>query len=140
MERETSEIKINRQLSSLEWVDVPLDLNQWTWIGGEVRLGPHTSRNEVRVKYYRSLYNMDSLDADSVIAFPNAKMFLSARVAELVAGTVVRNERLELSMARIAAVAKHKIVARDVKTQQSVRIVRRPYFRLGRSRLPFATR
>ena len=125
---------INRALSVLDYRYSPLDVNQWIWRGGKIILGPHSSQNTVRFLYYKALYDMANFASSTEIAFPNAKVFLSSRVAELAAAAIGMNQALAERFGFEAQYNLQKLISRDVKNQQGALNIRRPYFSLRRRR------
>lgn len=121
-----------QQSSQLEWGLVPARINIWTWTGSSIRVGPHTARNNVRFLYYRQLMPDAELTTETAIAFPNSKIFLASRAAALAAQLRGMNDKLADRLNRQAYTNLAKLISRDVKSQQSIITIRRPYFRTGR--------
>ena len=125
-------LDLRQQLSQLEWTSSPADANIWTWTGGQITIGPHTDVNTLRFLYYRMLTVADPIIEDTVISFPNSLIFLAFRVAELAARYLGLNRKLADDLGISAFVNLNKLIARDVKSLQSIVTIRRPYFRTGR--------
>ena len=105
------------------------DLTEWSWREGFIVVKDHNSSLTFVVDFYKELFDLDTINANTNLTYQNIRMFAAARTAAIAALYLQRESKIGIDLSIEAELYKQKLINREVRARQSVNNIRKGFFR-----------